>query len=127
MGAAGPWVGENNPDFIVQAPVNQPPTHGNGSQVRADTGALIPEPGGTIPQGVGVYFRVTPTDPEGNTVRMEVELHQLPATFTGTPNYVSSYVSSGSQATTSTASGLVPGNYGWRYRVVDSLGAAGPW
>ncbi len=106
---------------------NQPPTHGIASQVRADTGAVMADPNGTVPYGVGVYFRVTPTDPDGDTARMEVELHQLPATFTGSPNYVSSYVSSGSVATTATATGLAAGNYGWRYRVVDSHGNAGAW
>src|SRR6266568_3730127 len=125
-GNAGSWVSENNPDFIVQA-ANQPPTHGIASQVRADTGAVMADPNGTVPYGVGVYFRVTPTDPDGDTARMEVELHQLPATFTGSPNYVSSYVSSGSVATTATATGLAAGNYGWRYRVVDSHGNAGAW
>ncbi len=58
---------------------------------------------------------------------MEVELHQLPSAFSGTPNYVSTYVASGSVATTATASGLAAGNYGWRYRVVDSGGHAGAW
>src|SRR5438067_1800972 len=109
------------------AAANQPPTHGIASQVRADTGAVIADPNGVIPSGVGVYFRVTPTDPEADTVRMEVELHQLPSAFSGVPNYVSLYVASGTVATTATASGLPAGNYGWRYRVVDSGGHAGAW
>ena len=125
-GVIGNWVAAGNPDFIVQA-VSQPPTHGVASQVRADTGVAMADPGGTLPQGVGVYFKVTPTDPQGNTVRMEVELHQLPATFTGTANYVSSYVASGAVATTPTVTGLAPGNYGWAYRVVDSQGLASSW
>lgn len=119
-GLSTAWQAAGNPDFIVQG-VNQPPTHNIANQVRADTGANMAL-GAAVPSGVGVYFRVTPTDPEGDTVRMEVELHQLPASFTGTPNYVSSYVVSGSVATTATATGLAAGNYGWRYRVVDSGG-----
>ena len=126
LGNAGTWVTESNPDFTVQ-PANQPPTHGVASQVREDTGAVLPDPNGSVPYGVGVYFRVTPTDPDGDTARMEVELHQLPASFTGTPNYASPYMASGSVATTATATGLASGNYGWRYRVVDSLGNAGTW
>jgi len=104
-----------------------PPTHGIASQVRADTGVAMPDPNGILPAGVGVYGRVTPTDPQGSTVRMEVELHQLPATFTGTANYVSSYVTSGSVAQTATVTGLAAGNYGWAYRVVDSQGLASAW
>lgn len=111
--------------FQTQA-ASQPPTHGIANQVRADSGASMTDPA-TLPQGVGVYFRVTPTDPQGNTVRMEVEWHQLPASFTGTANLVSSYVSSGSQATTPTLTGLAAGNYGWAYRVVDSQGLASVW
>src|SRR5207253_2316658 len=110
-GHAGAWVNENNPDFTVQA-ANQAPTHGTASQVRDDTGAVVVTPNGQIPPGVGMYFRVTPTDPDGDTARMEVELHLLPATFTGTANYLSTYVASGSVATTTTATGLASGNYG---------------
>ncbi len=124
-GAAGPWVSENNPDFIVQA-ANQTPSHGVANQVRADSNSNMAI-GATVPESVGVYFRVPVTDADGDTVRMEVELHQLPATFTGTPNYTSTYASSGSTAVTPTATGLTPGNYGWRYRVVDNRGAAGSW
>jgi surface antigen len=111
--------------FQTAAPL-QPPTHGIANQVRTDTGMAMPDPA-VLPPGVGVYFRVTPTDPQGNTVRMEVEWHQLPATFTGTANLVSSYVSSGSQAVTPTLTGLASGNYGWAYRVVDSQGLASAW
>jgi surface antigen len=58
---------------------------------------------------------------------MEVELHLLPATFTGAATLFSSYVNSGTLATTATANGLGAGSYGWRYRVVDIRGAAGAW
>src|SRR5207248_1345463 len=71
-------------------------------QYRADTGAQIIFTTGTIPTGVGVYFEANVTSDEGRNVNMEVELRQLPATFTGTPNYVSSFVSSGTRARTST-------------------------
>ena len=127
QGLASPWTSPSSPyDFTVQAAA-QPPTHDIASQIRADTGVFMPDPNGVLPQGVGVYFQVTPTDPQGNTVRMEVEWHQLPATFTGTANLFSPYVSSGSHAATATLTGLAVGNYGWAYRVVDSQGLASPW
>ncbi len=107
---------------------NLPPNKGDDlSQRRADTDAVIPS-GGTVPFGTGVYFGVTVSDPNpGDTVRLEIELRQLPATFTGTANYVSPFVASGTVAITSTATGLAPGNYGWRCRVVDNYGAASNW
>ena len=125
-GAASNWVPANNPDFIVGSPPNQTPTANNGNQYRSDTAGAIPF-GGTIPFGVGVYFEANVSDPDGDTVNMEVELRQLPATFTGVANYTSGFVSSGTRARTSTATGLSSGNYGWRYRVVDSRGAASNW
>ncbi len=58
---------------------------------------------------------------------MDVELRQLPATFTGIPNYSSSLVSSGTRARTSTATGMAAGNWGWKYRIVDSTGVSTGW
>ena len=112
---------------VLQATANQSPHATGGYQKRADTGAAIAE-GGTVPQGVGINIGATVTDPDvGDTIRIEVELHQLPATFTGTANYVSSYVSSGSVASLSTITGLSTGNYGWQYRAVDNHGLATGW
>ena len=99
----------------------------NAEQYRADTGAIIPDPSGTIPTGVGVYFDCAATDTTGATIQMQVELQQLPATWTGTPNYSSPYVASGGRPRTSTAIGLTAGNYGWRFRVVNSSGITGIW
>jgi hypothetical protein len=102
-------------------------TANNAKQYRADTGAIIPDPSGTIPTGVGVYFDCAATDTTGATIQMQVELQQLPATWTGTPNYSSSYVASGGRPRTTTATGLTAGNYGWRFRVVNSSGTTGIW
>ena len=99
----------------------------NARQYRADTGAAIPDPSGTIPAGVGVYFDCAPTDTTGATIQMQVELQKLPANWTGNPNHVSSFVASGSRPRTPSAAGLAAGNYGWRYRVVNSAGVAGNW
>ena len=123
-GVAGNWSSVGNPDFIVAG--NTTPTSGLANQYRTDTGAAIPL-GTSIPEGVGVNFKATLNDADGDTVKLEVELRQLPATFTGVATHSSGFVSSGSQATTATASGLAAGNWGWRYRVVDSRGAAGNW
>lgn len=96
----------------------------NAQQYRADTGAVIP-PSGTIPAGVGLFLDCAPTDTTGAKVQMQVELQKLPARWTGNPNHVSSFVASGSRAGTSVPAGLAAGNYGWRYRVVNSAGVTG--
>jgi hypothetical protein len=91
-------------------------TANNAEQYRADTGAVIPDPSGTIQTGVGVCFDCAATDTTGAAIQMQVELQKLPATWTGTPNHSSSYVASGSHPRTSTAIGLTAGNYGWLSR-----------
>lgn len=106
---------------------NQAPTYNTANQFRTDTGAAIPLAGGAVPFGVGVNFKANVSDPDGDTVKYEVELRKLPATFTGVATHSSGFVSSGSQATTTTATGLAAGNYGWKFRVVDSRGAANGW
>ncbi len=98
----------------------------NAQQYRADTGAVIP-PAGTIPAGVGVLVDCAPADTTGAKIQMQVELQKLPATWTGNPNHMSSFVASGSRPGISVAAGLAAGNYGWRYRVVNSAGLVGNW
>ena len=98
----------------------------NAQQYRADTGAVIP-PSGTIPAGAGLFLDCAPTDTTGAKVQMQVELQKLPARWTGNPNHVSSFVASGSRPGISVAAGLAAGNYGWRYRVVNSAGLMGVW
>ena len=102
-------------------------TANNAQQYRADTGVAMPDPSGTVPSGVRVYFDCAATDTTGATIQMQVELLKLPATFTGTPNYSSSFVASGSRPRTTTASGLASGNYRWRYRIKNSSGVIGSW
>jgi N-acetylmuramoyl-L-alanine amidase/FlaG/FlaF family flagellin (archaellin) len=96
-------------------------------QYRADTGAQIPFYTGTVPTGVGVYFEANVTSDEGRTVRMDVELRLLPSTFTGTANYSSSLAASGTRVRTTTATGMAAGNWGWKYRIVDSAGVSTGW
>jgi hypothetical protein len=112
---------------LTSVSANQSPHATGGTQYRTDTNATIAE-GGTIPQGGGVRFGATVTDPDaGDTVQIQVELHQLPAAFTGTANYSSGFVASGQQAMTAAVTGLAPGNYGWAYRAVDNHGLATNW
>ncbi len=125
-GAATSWSSAGNPDFVVQG-VNQTPTYSSANQYRTDTGTAIPLNGGVIPTGVGVNFKANVSDADGDTIKYEVELRQLPAVFTGVATHSSGFVASGSQATTATASGLAAGNYGWKFRVIDSRGAANAW
>lgn len=116
-----PWF-----EAVALAQANNPPSVSQLAQYRADTGVVIPF-GTAVPQGVDVLFGGSVADVDGDTVRLEVELQQLPGTFTGVATHVSDFVTSGSVAQTPAATGLAPGNYGWRARAVDSGAAASDW
>jgi hypothetical protein len=115
-------------DFTTQsAPPNQPPYEPTAaSQYRSDGTTVIPE-GGATPEST-VVFKATISDPDGDSVRLEIELRQIGEAFTGepTPETISDYVSSGSQVTI-TRHDLVNADYHWRYRAKDSHGATSDW
>jgi hypothetical protein len=115
-------------DFTTQsAPPNQPPyAPAAVSQFRSDGVTVIPE-GGTTPEST-VVFKATVSDPDGDSVRLEIELRQMSESFTGepTPETISDYVPSGTQVTI-TRYGLVNAEYHWRYRAKDSHGATSDW
>lgn len=95
-----------------------------------------------IPTGVSTSersprFKSTLTDPEGDNVRLEIELRRLDeynGSFLGTPTHQSRFVPSGSVAEirdvpgfSEGVHGLIDGEYHWRARMVDSHNNARPW
>ena len=110
-------------------PPNQPPNKPAGvSQLRSETvvETVIPE-GGTTPEPT-VVFKATVSDPDGDSVRLEIELRQIGEAFTGepTPETIGEFVPSGTEVTI-TRFGLVNGRYHWQYRAKDSRGATSNW
>jgi hypothetical protein len=124
----------HNHDRTLLSPVaiaphaNQPPaTPSAPRQLRSNGVTEIPV-GGTTEEST-VVFKGTVSDPDGDRVKLEIELRRLDeygGTFTGTPTWTSGLVQSGSEVTY-TRPALVPGNYHWRARAVDERGAASPW
>jgi len=120
------WSAENW-TTEVPPPPNQPPYAPTaGSQYRSDGVTVISE-GGTTPESA-VVFKATVGDPDGDSVRLEIELRQIGEAFTGepTPETISDFVPSGTEVTI-TRYGLVNADYHWRYRANDSNGATSSW
>jgi len=95
------------------------------SQSQSD-GTEIPE-GDIVPEGT-IVFKATLEDPDGDDVRLEIELRKIDEPFTGEPTSetISDFAPSDSEVTI-TRSGLVDGEYHWQYRVRDSRGAVSEW
>lgn len=114
------------PPVVTGSTGNRPPSIEGFGQFRADGNTPIPE-GGTIDQGT-VVFKGVLFDPDGDQVRLEIELRQVTESFMGepTPETISALVSSGSEVSR-TRFGLVPANYRWQARAVDAKGAMSRW
>jgi uncharacterized protein YgiM (DUF1202 family) len=112
---------------IVHSVTNNPPNQPTASsQLRSDGITVIPE-GGMTPEST-VVFKGTVSDPDGDYVRLEIELRQISEAFTGEPTSetISDFVPSGTEVTI-TRYGLVNADYHWQYRAKDSRGATSSW
>jgi hypothetical protein len=111
--------------IIVGAGPTPPPAPASPGQFQTD-GVTAITVGGTADART-VVLKGTVADPDGDTVKLQVEVRPLGAGFTNTPTHQSGFVSSGSRATV-TVSGLTNGpSYHWRARTVDSAGGASGW
>ncbi|MDO8637670.1 MAG: peptidoglycan DD-metalloendopeptidase family protein, partial [Dehalococcoidia bacterium] len=115
-----------NITIAERTPVNQPPTLTYLGQFKADGITAITEGGSTTESAM--VFKGTVSDPDGDKVKLEIELRESTQAFTGTatPETISDLVTSGSQVTL-TRSGLVPAGYHWQARAVDEKGAHSDW
>ena len=74
-----------------------------------------------------VVLKGTMSDPDGNTVKLQVEVRPLSIGFSNTATQESSLVSSGSVASVTVSSLMNSTGYHWQARAVDSQGAASGW
>jgi invasion protein IalB len=122
-GLASAWVDfgtAGNIDFTV----NRPPTHTAVNQFKSDGTTNIPEGGTTNEKKV--VFKATVSDPDGDQVKLQIELRKFGEAFTGLPNLQSGLVNSSAQVMI-TRDSLVVANYKWRYRAIDVKGLASFW
>src|SRR5439155_24130969 len=94
-------------------------------QLRSDT--LTPMPVGAATNQVAVPLRSVPTDPDGDSVQVEVEVQPVNVAFTNVPTVVSALVASGRRAGVR-ATGLHDDTgYHWQARAVDVTGRRSAW
>jgi hypothetical protein len=111
--------------LIQDAGAPPPPPPGSLGQFEND-GVLTVPVGGTV-DAKTVVLKGAVADPDGDTVKLQVEVRPLGAGFTNTVTHESSLVAGGSQANVM-VSGLTNGSsYHWQARTVDSEGATSGW
>lgn len=100
------------------------PTILNAGQFKSDAITTIPESGITTESVV--VFKAIISDPNNDSVKLQVELKEFSQSFDGTNLIESPFVSSGSGASL-TRYGLIPQSYHWRVRAVDDEGNVSLW
>jgi parallel beta-helix repeat protein len=111
--------------FENYLPAPSPPI--NLSQLKSDDQTEIPI--GATTNEPTVVFRADVNDPDGDRVKLQIELRRLneyEGKFLNEFTKESDFVTSGSEATV-TVYGLIDGNYHWQARAVDEKGLASEW
>jgi len=128
-GATSAWSGfgpgGGDPDFVVATAGNTPPNVPSGlGQFKSDAATPIPVGGTTNETTVRLHAFLS--DPDGEMVKLQLEVRPTGESFANTPNVESGFVASGTTATIAVAGGPA-GTYRWQARSIDGNGAASSW
>ncbi len=115
---------EGSADFSVLGAPTTSPYGANAGQYMGDGTTLIPV--GSSTGHSTVVLRIRAMGSAGYSCRIQVEMRDVPSLFLGVQTQESDWIPSGAYATF-TMTGFPPGNYHWRYRVIDELGAMTGW
>lgn len=108
----------------LQQALNRAPDITGADQYLLDGSTLIPE-GGTITEGTVVLQGIM-SDPDGDRVKLQIELRRIEEAFTSVPTWESDWVASGVPAAW-VRTDLANESYKWQYRAVDERGEASAW
>ena len=113
-------------------PTNQPPIISNLSQLKSDSATVIAESGITTESSPNdptkgiIIFKGNVSDPDGDQIKLQVELKEFSQPFDGSILLESSFAPSGSDITI-TKDLISEGMYHWRARFVDDRGNVSDW
>ncbi len=110
-----PWIIKNS---------NQVPIIQSLNQYKSDGITILEKYG--ITTGDSVIFAATSTDPDGDKIKIQVEVSVYNDIFQTDYLTESNFVESG-QVATATINNLANGKYSWRVRAIDEKGASSPW
>lgn len=115
---------ETQADYVITYAT--PPDDPTGlGQYEHNNQAIVP--GGTTTQ-LTVTFKATISDPDGDQVKLEVEVRPFAIAFTGTPTDSSSLVTGGGQQQGQVSVSVVSStDYHWQARTADQGGKASGW
>jgi probable HAF family extracellular repeat protein len=105
--------------------VNNPPNIPTGLGQFKSNGTTPIAVGDTIDETT-VVFKATVSDPDGNNVKLQVEVKPIGTAFSNVATTESSLVSNGLVAQL-TVTGLPQGSYHWQARAVDGLDSPSLW
>jgi hypothetical protein len=123
-GSLGDWASfganlETDADVLITSSANTAPSAPSGAgQFRSD-GTTAISAGGSTNEST-VVFIATPSDPDGDGVRLLLELRPQATAFTGTATHVGVF-----GATSIEVSGLAAGGWHWQIAAEDAEGAIG--
>ena len=106
------------------APNNPPGTPTSLTQYKSDGTTLLTK--GLYTNQTTLVFKGGVTDPDSDTVQLDIEIADVSASFTGTPTCSSTLVASGATAA-ATCSGIANGRFKWQARGTDSKSSSGSW
>ncbi|MBI4849374.1 MAG: Ig-like domain-containing protein, partial [Nitrospirae bacterium] len=113
--------------YTTEAMPNNPPSNPTGlTQYKTDEVTTVGQ--GKWSNETTVIMKAAVSDPNGDTVQLQVEIQPNTSAFTGTPNCTSGPAIASGGTAKATCGGLINGSqYKWQARTIDAYGLTSGW